>query len=49
MAMLAVLAAAAIYTWHPTPLTVVATVLSATLILVGHRSNWAALRKTKPA
>ena len=48
MAMLAVLVAAALYTWPRTPLTVVATVLSATLIIVGHRSNWAALRKTKP-
>jgi len=48
MAMLAVLAAAAIHTWPRTPLAVVATVLSALLILVGHRSNWIALRKSKP-
>jgi len=48
MAMLAVLFAAAIYTWPRTPLAIVATVLSAMLILVGHRGNWAALRTTKP-
>jgi glycerol-3-phosphate acyltransferase PlsY len=48
MAMLAVLAAAAIHTWPTTTSTVVATVLSAMLILFGHRSNLAALRKTNP-
>jgi glycerol-3-phosphate acyltransferase PlsY len=46
MAMLAVLTAAAIYAW-PAPLAVAPTLLSALLIVVAHRSNWAALRKTK--
>jgi len=47
MVMLAVLIAAAIHAWPTTPLAVAATILSALLILIAHRSNWAALRKTK--
>jgi acyl phosphate:glycerol-3-phosphate acyltransferase len=49
MTMLAVLVAAAVHTWPRTIPAIAPTVLSAALILVGHRSNWAALRKSKPA
>lgn len=47
MAMLAVLVAGAVYTWPESATAVAPTILSAVLIVVGHRSNWATLRRPK--